>query len=118
MGTEFLAEGLVTLDGAPIMADALPSWLRGQNYNRVWYSHEPDVSPTIVVGGAEVARSVMRLLAVADSATVWSKSNPLPNGYREPSHVRWDEVLEFSKTHPHSWHEVRERFDRKPKWKK
>lgn len=118
MGTEFLAEGLVTLDGAPIMTDALPNWLRGQNYNRVWYSHEPDSSPTIVVGGSGVALGTMRILASADSATVCSKANPLPFGYREPSHVRWDEVIEFSMAHPHSWHEVRERFDRKPKWKK
>lgn len=120
LGSEpkFLAEGSVTLNGEPIAEDELPNWLRGQNYNRVWFSHEPDPIPTVQIGGSSVAQGLGKYLAEMSESDRVKRKQPLLWGYREPSHVRWDEVLEFSRQHPQAWHEVRDRFDRKPRWKK
>lgn len=122
---KFLAEGSVTLNGRSIgedrrdvedmvVFDEIVS-LADRVCGRGW-AFDPDVMPQ--VGGTSVAQGLGKYLAEMSESDRCKRKAPLLWGFREPSHVRWDEVLEFSRRHPQAWHEVRDRFDRKPRWKK
>lgn len=104
----------VTLNGAPIHEDEIPNVLHGAPTVRRY----AETVPTAQIGGSSVAQGLGKYLAEMSESDRLKRKAPLLWGYREPSHARWDEVLDFSRQHPQAWHEVRDRFDRKPRWKK
>ena len=69
-----------------------------------------------LVGGSEFTVGVGRWLATLNGADTWAKKNPLRNGYREASHVRWSAVQAGYGETP--WSEKHKVHDRKPRWKK